>query len=299
MSLILIGLITFSPLELRVTLVDTLFYPREEIFLDVVFVNNGNDTTRILSIGSLRAKPDGLRFHIKNEKGIKLIWNGIPMSYGIPNKIEYFTAIAAKDSFIIHDTPLNGSSAYAYVSPGREKKWMYLIDPGIYEGYAVYHWTAKTCRAMAKPEEKERIIRSLPVFHDSIQSNTIRFRVLPAKGIDSVALEEYTKAIYHDVWFKEDSAIIVCQGILLKYPNSPYAPLAQKMICELSRSQRKIEYEKFIRLFPNHHFVPIMLERMKGLYSKERWIEYLSMIIENYPKTKVSEAAKRLLKEKG
>lgn len=176
---------------------------------------------------------------------------------------------------------------------------MYLIEPGIYEGFAVYHWTAKTCRAWAKREEKERIIRSLRVFHDSIQSNTIRFRILPVEGIDSIALEEYTNAIYYKASSKKDSAIIVCQGVLSKYPNSPYAPLAQKMICELSKSQRKIEYEKFIRLFPNHHFVPIMLKRMKCLYNKERWIEYLNMIIENYPKTKVFEAAKRLLKEEG
>jgi len=302
MSLILISLIVFSPLELRVTLVDTLFYPREEIFLDVVFTNHSNDTIRILRPFMLKNTPDGLRFHIKNEESIKLIWNGIPMSYGITDKIAYYTAIPRNDSFVINNFALNGppSKGWTYISPTPKTKRLYcLIDPGIYEGFAVYHWAGKTSRAWGKYEEKERIIRSLPVFHDSIQSNTIRFRVLPAKGIDSVALEEYTKAIYHDVWFKEDSAIIVCQGILSKYPNSPYAPLAQKMICELSRSQRKIEYEKFIRLFPNHHFVPIMLERMKGLYSKERWIEYLSMIIENYPKTKVSEAAKRLLKEEG
>lgn len=123
MSLILISLIIFSHLELRATLVDTLFYPREEIFLDIVFTNRNNDTVRVLRLFMLQNTPDGLRFHIKNEKGVELIWRGIQMTYVLPRKETDFQGIPPSESLVIDNFALNGEpgKGCSYVSPTEKR----------------------------------------------------------------------------------------------------------------------------------------------------------------------------------
>jgi hypothetical protein len=127
-----------------------------------------------------------------------------------------------------------------------------------------------------------------------VESSTDTFWVLEARNEDAEALKLLIESYDLHIQKKYDEAIQRLQGLVEKYPNSPYVPWAMREVAVTPDAYREI-----IRKYPYSGEAVQAVVDIAGYFmnkkDKQGYVDAMNSLISEYPNTEIARAAERRL----
>lgn len=254
-----------------------------------------------------------LEIHIRSDKNQFFVHEPILVYYQVQNvsdSIVFLSFGMIQEDFIIKDeqgrryaTQFRGSwMPMDSLRPGE----MHSSAVNVYECYGVQDIGEYTCYVYSQP--------SAVLHFPTIESNTIKFRLLEPKGEEKEALDLYLEAESLK-WTKDKDpekrahSFLRFQELVDRYPNSVYAPSALSSAWGIYRYSQKLEdrkknipvYNRLIENYPDSHYAPSafcgLVETYEKLKDKSGAIRAMKELMEKHPDTNISARAEYWLEK--